>query len=358
MAENQITEIISAYAAGCLDRENFIQFKEYYKSGGELPLRELGELQNTLALVPIILEIEKPRPALKAEIAKKLIALQDEIKEKIKEQKRKAAEAKKIEEARVSKEAEQEAESHFEQLTPTLDTRELFAAKKVEEKLTKEKNEAEKIRRKREQEKTPTEEVHRRTETTEQREVVQQEKSFKSSKLPWILTVTFLIIAVAIYFLFSGTVKDLNTKIATQEKQIKRLQKDLALNKKMVTDYKELLQFLKNKEIAVVELTGGEKYPNAMGRLLISFRSGDGVLILENPPKIKEDEAYQLWLVTEGKSLSLDVLPQENDKLYYFIFNIPTLPKKDIQLFRITNEPKEGSVLPLGNTLLYGQFVK
>ncbi len=356
MAENQITEIISAYAAGCLDRENFIQFKEYYRKGGELPLRELGELQNTLALVPIILEIEKPRPALKSEIAKKLITLQDEIKEKIKEQKKKALEAEKLEEEkRIRKETE---EAHFEQLTPTLGTREILEAKKISEVKEKERR-----RKKTAEEEIPSkkasseERIHRKQTPTEESYYEGGEKS-THSKLPWILTITFFVIAIAIYFLFSGSVKNLQTKVQTQEKQIKKLQKDLALSKKMVTDYKELLQFLKEKEISVVELTGSEKYPKAMGRLLISFRSGDGILILENSPQLKEDEAYQLWLVTEGKSLSLDVLPQKNDKFYYYIFNIPTLPKKSIQLFRITNEPKEGSVLPLGQTLLFGKFVK
>ncbi len=357
MADNQIMEIISAYAAGCLDRDNFIQFKEYYVGGGELPLKELGELQNTLSLVPIILEREVPRNALKSEIAKKLLALQDEIKGKIKEQKRKAAEAEKLTEERKIKDTVTEA--HFAQLTPTLETREVFEAKKFTEEKEREKRK-EKTREKQRSKEPENLEKPSREKSAEKEELHKPERkaSFASTKLPWILAVTFLIIAVAVYFLTSSSLDELNSKLISKEKQIKQLQKELALNKKMVSDYKELLQFLKSREISVVELSGTGEYSNSKGRLFISFFSGDGVLILENPPKINEDEAYQLWLVTEGKSLSLDVLPLHNDKFYYFIINIPTLPKENIQLFRITNEPKEGSILPLGKTLLIGKFVK
>lgn len=357
MAENQIMEIISAYAAGCLDRENFIQFKEYYNSGGELPLKDLGELQNTMALVPIILEPEEPRKALKAEIAKKLMALQDEIKEKIIEQKRKASVARKIEEEkRIAPEPKEEP--HFEQVTPTLDTREVFEARKIKDERITEKEPEVSTRQERVRKEPTREEKQKVERTKEEVEYQKKEKSFLSSKLPWILAITFLIVAVAFYFLFTGKIDSLNEQLTTQNKQIKQLQKDLALNKKMVTDYKELLKFFQEKSIYVVELAGGEKYPNSSGRLFISFHSGDGILILQNPPQLKEDEAYQLWMITEGKSLSIDVLPQQNDKFYYYIFNIPLLPKKNIQLFRITNEPKEGSVLPLGQTLLFGKFVE
>ena len=356
MAENQIMEIISAFAAGCLDRENYIQFKEYYDAGGKLPLKELGELQNTIALVPIILEIEKPRPEIKAEVAKKLIALQDEIKEKIKEQKRKALEAQKMERTAVPPSPEM-PEAHFDQLTPTLDTREIFEARKTEER-EKRKPKTKDAPPKKKTETRPKPEAEKSEPVFHKKEESVPKQSFMKRNLGWIFAALFLIAAGLIYFLLSGKIENQTEALQLKEKQIKQLQKDLALNKKMVTDYKTLLKFLGEREISVVELQGGKDYPKSSGRLYISFRSGDAVLLLNNPPQIKEDEAYQLWLITEGKSLPVEILPKENDKEYYYIMNVPTLPKKDIQLFRITNEPKEGSVMPLGKTLLYGSFVE
>src|SRR4030042_2437502 len=89
MDEKVIHEMMSAFAAGCMDKENYINFKNYIDSQGELPYRELGELQNLTAMVPLILELELPDIKLKDRIAKKLIGMQDEIKAKIKERKTK-----------------------------------------------------------------------------------------------------------------------------------------------------------------------------------------------------------------------------------------------------------------------------
>ncbi|MDH7605806.1 MAG: hypothetical protein QHH13_12965, partial [Melioribacter sp.] len=89
MSDDAIHEMMAAFAIGCMDRKNFIQFKDYVDAGGELPEGALGELQNIVSLIPIILEIEQPKESLKDEVAKRLIGLQDEIKTRIREEKRK-----------------------------------------------------------------------------------------------------------------------------------------------------------------------------------------------------------------------------------------------------------------------------
>jgi len=53
MADKAIHEMISAFAAGCMDKANFVQFKDYINEGGELPDRELGELQNIISMIPV-----------------------------------------------------------------------------------------------------------------------------------------------------------------------------------------------------------------------------------------------------------------------------------------------------------------
>ncbi|NLT50437.1 MAG: hypothetical protein GXX85_05920 [Ignavibacteria bacterium] len=71
MADREIHEMISSFAAGCMDRENFINFKSYMLKGNDLPYRELGELQNTIALLPVILEKELPSEEIKNKILSK-----------------------------------------------------------------------------------------------------------------------------------------------------------------------------------------------------------------------------------------------------------------------------------------------
>ncbi|MFH1198121.1 MAG: anti-sigma factor [bacterium] len=89
MAEREIFEMLCAFAAGAMDRKNYVQFKEYVSSGKELPYNDMGELQNIMALIPVILEIEEPKARLKDEVAKKLLSHQKEIKEKLTKEKRK-----------------------------------------------------------------------------------------------------------------------------------------------------------------------------------------------------------------------------------------------------------------------------
>lgn len=354
MADNQIREMISAFAAGCMDRENFIQFREYMAAGGSLPKKELGELQNTMALVPIILELEKPAPELKNKVAKKLLSLQDEIKAKIKEKKKRLAEQKERGELSAS-----EADIEFPDFEPTFTTKEIETLRTIDKKRTASQRTYEKSK--------PTEEKRKPSSAAERKSHVstqsRDERTIRSKadgKLKrvaifgWVTAGVFLIISIAVYFFMSSTLTSVKEEFASKEKLLSSLQKELAMKRQTEAEYKELLQFLKNRDNYIVELSGGEQYPNALGRLIISFRAGDGVLILENPPAIEEDEVYQLWMLSKGKSLSLGTLSKDNNRNYYFIYNIPKLDLREIDLFRITNEPKEGSVVPFGNTLLYG----
>ena len=65
MADKAIDQMISAFATGCLDRDNFIQFKKYIQKGGDVPPGEIGEQQNVMSLIPAILEIEQPDEKIK-----------------------------------------------------------------------------------------------------------------------------------------------------------------------------------------------------------------------------------------------------------------------------------------------------
>ena len=89
MADKALSEMIAAFAAGCMDKQNYMQFKDYIDEGGLLPKRELGELQNIISMIPVILDLESPDSSIKDLVAKKLIGMKEEIKTKIIEGKKK-----------------------------------------------------------------------------------------------------------------------------------------------------------------------------------------------------------------------------------------------------------------------------
>ena len=76
MPDKAIEQMISAFATGCLGKEDFIQFKKYLQEGSEIPKAKLGVQQTVMALIPIILEIEQPDEKLKEQLAKKIMGIQ------------------------------------------------------------------------------------------------------------------------------------------------------------------------------------------------------------------------------------------------------------------------------------------
>ena len=84
MEETNHKNMIHAFTAGCLEKDELKQVKNEMESD-ETSAVEIGELQNVISLLPAILELEHPRPGLKDKIAKRLQKYSDEIKERKKQ---------------------------------------------------------------------------------------------------------------------------------------------------------------------------------------------------------------------------------------------------------------------------------
>ncbi len=82
ITRQEASDLIYAGVLGCLDLVDQTKLNEYINSGGELP-PNMGELQNIAAMLPIILQAEKPDPELKDKVARKLYRIKDEIRAKI-----------------------------------------------------------------------------------------------------------------------------------------------------------------------------------------------------------------------------------------------------------------------------------
>ena len=71
-------ELMYAYALGCLNEDEVLNFKEITISDENFIWDELGEFQNLTALMASILSVEMPEPEVKNKVAQKLYNLKDE----------------------------------------------------------------------------------------------------------------------------------------------------------------------------------------------------------------------------------------------------------------------------------------
>lgn len=356
MADQAIHEMISAFAAGCMDDQNYKQFKNYIRSGGELPEGELGELQNVISLVPAILDLEQPDAELKEKVAKKLISLQDEIKKKIKEKKERSTQefTSLTGESRIEKTVENQRHDPF--------ATDLHEKRYSQDEVRKSSGE------KKEQQQKKTEEPKQTIKPAPQPLNIQFENKKPqfppgtqpiNSKLLMGLWIGFgLLTAVLIVFVFYyfKTTGNLQTQVETLTIQGNELRNQLTSTTKFVTDYSEFIDFFNYKDIKIVNLAGDTISPGSSGRLFVSFEARQALLKLNDLPSPSPGEAYQLWIESRGVAYSLGLfLPKPGDK-YLPIRSIPSIPENDVDFVRVTNENRAGSDQPSGNTYLLGIF--
>jgi hypothetical protein len=79
-------DLIQAKALGCLDPEDNVLLDKLMKEDDNFPWEELGQYQNLVAFLPIILDIEAPDPDVKDNVARELYELGEKLKaEKVEE---------------------------------------------------------------------------------------------------------------------------------------------------------------------------------------------------------------------------------------------------------------------------------
>lgn len=340
MAEKEVMEMISAYASGCMDQENFKNFKDYLDSGGELPKRDLGELQNVISLIPVILEPEKPDPSLKSKVAKNLLAHQSEIKAKLKEQKHRKTQIEQKEEP-----------------APTIvnidhspkETKDEFNNFGRNAYVTKEEVEGESIPRKR---KTIYEKIDERS---YQSEAAKPPIITKGSLISIII---LGIVLVTLWYWSDSKIAEIEKSNETMDQQISSLREDVNRANDFIFSYRNLLEFIGNSNISVIELEAGAEQQNYSGKLLIAFEDGEGLLQLNNLPVPEGEQIYQLWMVTNGQSYSLGTFVPDSKKKYLRFAGMPYVPRDEINLFRLTLEERKGLEIPKGQTVLFGSLKK
>ena len=329
MANNPLMEMISASATGCMDKENYIQFKEYMQSGGEMPNGELGEMQNVISLIPTILEQEEPNPEIREEIGNRLLKVQKKIRSKSIEDRR---------QTRIKK-----PEKEFIQRAAHTKTFDIDDKRKRTQPHTSFKD-------------APlfSKAVHTLVGDYDSDDQGYERNWKINSILLWAFSIILLIFVVVSIIISNNKTDDLQDQLNSLNSELAALETELANSNEFINDYLEFIEFFNNPNINIITLSGSAVNPNSSGRLMISFDAGEGLLQMKNMPRLESEETYQLWLVSNNQSYSLGTFEVRPGEKYMKISQIPYIPKEEIDLFRITNEMKDGVEIPRGQTYLFG----
>ena len=329
MANNPLMEMISASATGCMDKENYIQFKEYMQSGGEMPNGELGEMQNVISLIPTILEQEEPNPEIREEIGNRLLKVQKKIRSKSIEDRR---------QTRIKK-----PEKEFIQRAAHTKTFDIDDKRKRTQPHTSFKD-------------APlfSKAVHTLVGDYDSDDQGYERNWKINSILLWTFSIILLISVVVSIIISNNKTDDLQDQLNSLNSEIAALETELANSNEFINDYLEFIEFFNNPNINIITLSGSAVNPNSSGRLMISFDAGEGLLQMKNMPRLESEETYQLWLVSNNQSYSLGTFEVRPGEKYMKISQIPYIPKEEIDLFRITNEMRDGVEIPRGQTYLFG----
>jgi len=323
MADQAINEMISAFAAGCMDKENFLHFHKYVKSKGELPYKGLGKLQTLTSMLPAILEQETPPPALKNKLARNLISMQDEIKEKIKIEKQKTLEMSGSSERVQSGGGNQTSKEDY------------MAAEKTDKK------------------QTGNGYSLQNNKLFPDNMAVQTESR---SQVPLWIVVTILFFALCglAYYTFTNF-KEMKETTAKTENNLAVVKSELRGANEFINRNAALIEFFNNENVWIVQIEGSDPSLKISGKLFIALSEKEALLQVNNLPSQTPETAYQLWADIKGRTVSIGSFFVEPGSRFVKLTNIPDIVKDEVMQFKITGEPRGGSALPTGITYASSQ---
>ncbi len=352
MAEQAIHEMVAAFASGCMDNDNFVQFKNYMNEGGGLPVEELAELQNIISIIPVILELEKPNAEVKNLVAKKLMSMKDEIKAKIKKERRtliasfpnlqttENSHSKKIETPSVLTQKQESLKSSEAAPSET-------SVQDVKKKFGEPRSAVDRFK------KIKTDEQPPLILTSQQQKIYPQVAQGKNGgSLPgWIALIFSLILFSILSFYTFTTINSLNDQIDDLQNGMIALKSELSAANNFISNYSSLVEFFNYKDIFVVNLTRPEGDNNASARLLLSFNEKEGLIQFKNIQPLQPNQSYQLWMYNRGQAYSLGMYQPVGSE-YLKLTTFPFLPKEQIELFKVTIESGGGPTSPSTTSFL------
>lgn len=365
MANDPIKEMIAAFAVGCMDKDNFIQFKDYFESGGELPRAELGDLQNIVSMIPVILDLEQPDPSIKDNIAKKLISLKDEIKTRIIEEKKKSTQtigSKLTSKETITKfgktfprEAAETDKSETRQTLSFLKTKP--STKFMQEEFTSKRTDTGGKRGETVVDSVLPEKLQNLFPPQQQPVEAQPQPEKSTGGLAgWLAVILSLLLFTMVGYYTYVSIEEVNNKIGEMERSITSIKSDLVTANNFVNNYISIIEFFNYKDVVVVNLLSSDINNKASAKIFLSFDQKEGLIQFKNAKILQPNQGYQVWVVSKNQSYSLGVYsPNSNE--YLRLSSFPFLPKEQIDKIRITIESNTGSPTPSVESYLEGSFL-
>ncbi|TSA29436.1 MAG: anti-sigma factor [Ignavibacteriales bacterium] len=362
MADKALSEMIAAFAAGCMDKQNYMQFKDYMDESGYLPKGELGELQNIISMIPVILDLEKPDPSIKDLVAKKLIGMKEEIKTRIIEEKKKTtAAATKLSKSSINS-PKNKTISFIDRKALTTTSAYQFGDDDAQIPIPQRKTKTPIP-----EPKTPTAEPKKiespgKTATpkpiiappqliaqTIAEEPTSQEKTSSGIMGLAALLLSIVLFSILGYYTFTS-IKTLNGTVDDLTAQVNSLKNQLGTANNFISNYTFLIEFFNYKDIIVTGLSSSDAAEKGSAQLLLSFNQKEGLIQFKNVKPLQPNQGYQVWVQSKGQAYSLGVY-QPSGSEYLKISSFPFLPKENIESYFVTIESNEGSPTP--STIIY-----
>jgi len=135
--------------------------------------------------------------------------------------------------------------------------------------------------------------------------------------------------------------------------QVRELQGRLAALQGQVNEREEVIRFLSDPQVRIVNLAALPASPGASGQLLWNSRLRTGLLLVTGLPTTTADKAYELWGIAGAEPVPAGVFAVNQGGVT--LFRLPALPQaKNFDKFAVTLEPAGGVPQPTGPMHLLG----
>jgi hypothetical protein len=167
---------------------------------------------------------------------------------------------------------------------------------------------------------------------------------------------SMVIIIALITYIYS-----LDSKLGRQQGVISELQSHIqerdskiAVLKEDIRGRSDMLAFLENSEVVIINLVKTEPDLKAVGRVLWNPDNDEAMFYALELPEAPQGKTYQLWAIADGEPKSAGVFSVDEKGNYVHV--IKSL--KDIgnvSAFAVSVEPAGGVTLPTGKIVLMGE---
>jgi anti-sigma-K factor RskA len=137
--------------------------------------------------------------------------------------------------------------------------------------------------------------------------------------------------------------------------ELRRLRGQIVSLQAEVAQREEVIQFLADPQVRLVNLAPLPPSVGARGQLLWNPRSRGGLLLTTGLPQTQPDKAYELWGIAGTETVPAGVFTV--NERGQALFRFPALPEsKGFDKFAVTVEPAAGVSKPTGPMVLLGSL--